>query len=103
MLCAETFCFSPIIKQDCQMKAPMLLSLQVRVHRAMHEKHSEDDGSAISVCAVNYDSMIIFSLSSLNYAVCGVLGVALKYWYWLVPQLLIMHLPKKLLLLQQQI
>lgn len=38
MLCAETF-FSPIIKQDCQMKDPMLLSLQVRVHRAVHEKH----------------------------------------------------------------
>lgn len=36
----------------------------------MHEKHSEGDGSAISVCAVNYDSMVIFSLSSLNYAVC---------------------------------
>ena len=44
----------------------MSLSLQVRVYRAMHEKHSEDDGSAITVYAVNYDSMIIFRLSSLN-------------------------------------
>lgn len=39
----------------------------------MHENRSEDDGSAISVRAVNYESMIIFSLSSLNYAVCGVI------------------------------
>lgn len=48
----------------------MSLSLQVRLYRAMHEKHSKDDGSAVSVRAVNYDSMVIFSLSSLNYAVC---------------------------------
>jgi len=70
MLCAETLFLNPVIKQGCQIKDPMSLSLQVRVYWAMCEKYSEDDGSAISVRAVNYDSMIIFSLSSLNYAVC---------------------------------
>jgi len=63
----------------------------------MYEKHSEY-GSAVSICYVNYDSVIIFSFCSLNRPIHRVLGDILK----LAQQLMIMYLPKKFVVLQQQ-
>lgn len=63
----------------------------------MYEKHSEY-GGAISICYVNYDSVIIFSFCSLNCLIHRVLGDILK----LAQQLMIMYLPKKFVVLQQQ-